>query len=37
MNSDNSFSSYPKNSLPLLKKKKKKDIKIESTTLSQNM
>lgn len=24
MNSDNSFSSYPKNSLPLLKKKKKR-------------
>ena len=35
MNSDNGFSSYPKNSLPLLKKKK--DIKIESTMLSQNM
>ena len=36
MNADNGFSSYPQNSLPLLWKKKK-DIKIESTMLSQNM
>lgn len=32
---DNGFSSYPQNSLPLLEKKK--DVKIESTMLSQNM
>ena len=38
MNAENGFSSYPQNSLPLLwKKKKKKDVKIESTMLSQNM
>lgn len=37
MNADNGFSSYPQNSLPLLWKKKKKDVKIESTMLSQNM